>query len=179
MAQQDLYNRMIQQVNNIDNSLQGTMQQIENLQGKIDGIEKLFREQMQEVKELINLIIQAFKTIRENTSDEIKLINVEIEKQIQELWEKKSLEAISEEQMKAVQKMKDINLLVEESLYMSPVMSIIQMIRRNHGTGIESQNGKTSLNLTRARAVLIPGVLFFCLNTLSIDPLVFIFVYIS
>ncbi len=136
---EEMVKTMYTKLEHIEESLAGTIAQINRIEGHIKQVDKDFKESIAEIKEIMNLIIKAITTSRENTSEELNMIKKQISTEIEELWEKKSLESITQEQLNAISEMKKINSVVEESLYMAQLLSIIQMIREMTGRAIAAK----------------------------------------
>ena len=66
----------------------------------------------------------------------------QINDKIQSLWEEKTIEAITQEEMKAIGKIKELNSIVSENLYTQQLLSVIQSIRDMIGKSLAIKAGK-------------------------------------
>lgn len=122
-----------QQLANIQQYLDGTIAQINAMAQSIDNMGKTFQEGMVSLTENMRLIIEVIKKGRSNLGETIKELAKQINDKIHTLYEEKTLEAITEEEMKAVEKLKELNAVVSDNLYMQQLMAIIQSIREMLG----------------------------------------------
>ena len=132
MAEED-FSDAAEKIQQIMESLDGTIAQIDNLNKNIESNNKKLMEKLAATEENMRLIIQVIKKQRNNIRDSLEDMKSHIDEEIQELWTKKSLENITKDEMKAVEKLKDINKAVSENLYMAQLLSIIQSLREITG----------------------------------------------
>ncbi|MHA1519564.1 MAG: hypothetical protein ACTSVZ_05130 [Promethearchaeota archaeon] len=117
------------QINQITQSLDGTIAQIDAMSRHIEENSKSLTESLTNVNENMRLIIEVIKKGRANTQEELDKVRVQVQQEIQKLWDEKSLESIAKEEMEAVQKLKNINQSIGENLYMAQLLAIIQSLR--------------------------------------------------
>ncbi|MHA1674298.1 MAG: hypothetical protein ACTSYI_11810 [Promethearchaeota archaeon] len=117
------------QINQITQSLDGTIAQIDAMSRHIEENSKSLTESLTNVNENMRLIIEVIKKGRANSQEELDKIRVQVQQEIQKLWDEKSLESIAKEEMAAVQKLKNINQSIGENLYMAQLLAIIQSLR--------------------------------------------------
>ncbi len=120
-------------IQQIMESLDGTIAQIDNLNRNIEANNKNLMEKLAATEENMRLIIQVIKKQRSNIKDSLDDMKKHIDEEIKQLWEEKSLEAITKDEMIAVEKLKDINKSVSENLYMAQLLSIVQSLREITG----------------------------------------------
>ena len=132
-----------QQLELIQKYLDGTIAQINAMSQNIDTMGKSFSESMQSLSENMRLIIEVIKKGRSNLNDTIGDMSKKIDGSLNELWEEKTLENITKEEMDAVNKLKEINAIVSDNLYMSQLVSIIQNIREMIGKALAIKMKKT------------------------------------
>lgn len=128
MAEQ-LLEEMIQKINQIMNSLDGTIAQINQMSGAITQMSQSFSEQTVSMTENIRLIVEVLKQFRIQSSNSLKELSEDFNGKIKELWDKKSIEAISEEEKKAIDTIKQASKAVTDNLYFAQLLNIIQSIR--------------------------------------------------
>ncbi|MHA1719751.1 MAG: hypothetical protein ACTSWX_10315 [Promethearchaeota archaeon] len=117
------------QINQITESLDGTINQIEAMNRKIEENSKSLMESITAVNENIRLIIEVIKKGRINTRETLE----EIKKHMVNELKKIDVEKITKDEIIAVQKLKDINSEVSENLYMAQLLNIIQGLREITG----------------------------------------------
>ena len=129
MSAEQLLDQMIQQINAITQSLDGTVAQIQNMSTAINAISQKFSEETVSLTENIRLIVEVLKQFRVQSSKSLKELSVELGEKIQELWEKKSLESILVEEKKAIDIIRQGEKTVSNNLYFAQLLSIISSIR--------------------------------------------------
>jgi predicted RNA-binding protein Jag len=124
-----LLEHMIQKINEITQSLDGTIAQIGQMRQSIDQMSQSFSEQTVALTENIRLIVEVLKQFRVQSSKSIQELAEDFNKKIKELWDKKSIEAITEEEKKAIETLKQVSKAVSDNLYYTQLLAIIQSIR--------------------------------------------------
>ena len=124
-----LLEHMIQKINEITQSLDGTIAQINQMRGSIDQMSQNFSEQTVALTENIRLIVEVLKQFRVQSSKSIQDLSDDLNNKVKELWEKKSIEAIKDEEKKAMETIKKVSKAVGDNLYYTQLLSIIQSIR--------------------------------------------------
>ncbi|MCF2139496.1 MAG: hypothetical protein K9W44_05515 [Candidatus Lokiarchaeota archaeon] len=125
----DILQQISNQINQITQNLDGTIAQIEALNRRIEQNSKNITESLTNVNENMRLIIEVIKKGRANTQEDLEKIHTQVANEIQKLWDEKSLESITKEELDAIEKLKDINKSVGENLYMSQLLTIIQSLQ--------------------------------------------------
>ena len=124
-----LLEHMIQKINEITQSLDGTIAQIGQMRASIDQMSQSFSEQNVALTENIRLIVEVLKQFRVQSSKSIQELAEDFNKKIKELWDKKSIEAITDEEKKAIETLKQVSKAVSDNLYYTQLLAIIQSIR--------------------------------------------------
>ena len=117
------------QINQITESLDGTITQIEAMNRKIEENSKGLTESITAVNENMRLIIEVIKKGRSNAKETLEEIRQKMEDEIQKI----NLESITKDEILAVKKLKDINNEVSENLYMAQLLNVIQGLREITG----------------------------------------------
>ena len=128
MAEQ-LLEEMIQKINQIMSSLDGTIAQINQMSGSIAEMSQRFSEQTVSVTENIRLIVEVLKQFRVQSSKNLQELSDDFNNKVKELWNEKSIEAISDEEKKAIDTIKKASKSVADNLYYAQLLNIIQSIR--------------------------------------------------
>ena len=131
-----MYTQIIQQLNLIQQYLDGTIAQINAMSQTIENMGKSFAEHMAALSENMRLIIEVVKKGRTNITETLDEISQQMNSKITTLWEEKTLESITKEEIKMINKLKEINAVVSDNLYMSQLMAIIQSIREITGRAL-------------------------------------------
>ncbi|MFX1316698.1 MAG: hypothetical protein ACFE9T_12605 [Promethearchaeota archaeon] len=126
---QALLEHMIQKINEITQSLDGTIAQIGQMRSSIDQMSQNFSEQTVALTENVRLIVEVLKQFRVQTSKSIQELAEDFNKKVKDLWDKKSIEVITEEEKKAIETLKQVTKAVSDNLYYTQLLSIIQSIR--------------------------------------------------
>ncbi|MFW9899829.1 MAG: hypothetical protein ACFFDY_00910 [Candidatus Thorarchaeota archaeon] len=128
MAEQ-LLDEMIQKINQIMTSLDGTIAQINQMRGAINQMSQNFSEQTVAMTENIRLIVEVLKQFRVQSNKSLQELSDDFNQKIKELWEKKSIEALTEEEKKAIDIIKQASKAVADNLYYAQLLNIISSIR--------------------------------------------------
>lgn len=137
MAEQ-LLDQMIQKINQIMASLDGTIAQINQMKGAINQMSQSFSEQTVAMTENIRLIVEVLKQFRVQSTKSLQELSDDFNQKIKELWDKKSIEAITEEEKKAIEIIKQASKAVTDNLYFAQLLNIIQSIREETNRIISS-----------------------------------------
>jgi len=128
MAERLLEN-MINKINQITSSLDGTIAQINQMSTAIQNMSQKFSEETISVNENIRLIVEVLKQFRMKSSENLQTISDDFNARIKELYEKKSIETITEEEKKAIEMIRQAAKAVSNNLYYAQLLNIIQSIR--------------------------------------------------
>ncbi len=129
MSETNYLQQIANQINQITQSLDGTIAQIDKLnRGMEDNSQKLM-ENLTAVNENMRLIITVIKKGRTNSKEVLNEVRKEIRGEMQKLWTEKTLESITNEEMEAVKKLKTIQRDVSDNLYMQQLLGIIIALR--------------------------------------------------
>ncbi|TKJ19076.1 MAG: hypothetical protein CEE43_16550 [Promethearchaeota archaeon Loki_b32] len=128
MAEQ-LLDEMIQKINQIMSSLDGTIAQITQMSSAITLVSQSFSEQTVAMTENIRLIVEVLKQFRVQSSKNLQELSDDFNQKIKELWDKKAIEVITEEEKKAIEIIKQVSKAVTDNLYFAQLLNIIQSIR--------------------------------------------------
>jgi ABC-type transporter Mla subunit MlaD len=136
-------NQIVNQLNLIQQYLDGTIAQIQKMADNIDNMGKKIAESIAALNENLRLIIEVVKKGRSNLSETLDDVTTKINDDIKKLWEEKTLENITNEELKAIAKIKEINKVVSNNLYSMQLLSVIQSIREIVGSAlaVKSQKG--------------------------------------
>jgi len=126
---ENLLNNMITKINQITNSLDGTIAQITQMSTAIQNMSQKFSEETISVNENIRLIVEVLKQFRMKSSENMQAISDDFNKKIKELYEKKSIDTITEEEKKAIETIRQAVKAVSNNLYYAQLLNIIQSIR--------------------------------------------------
>jgi len=138
MAEQ-LLDEMIQKINQIMSSLDGTIAQINQMSGSIAQMSQSFSEQTVSMTENIRLIVEVLKQFRIQSSKSLNELSDDFNNKIKELWDKKAIEAISDEEKKAIDVIKQASQAVADNLYYAQLLNIISSIREETNRIISSK----------------------------------------
>ena len=128
-----VYTQIFQQLQVIQQYLDGTTAQLGNMTAIIDNMGKTFNESMAALSENMRLIIEVIKKGRTNLVETVDDLSKQINEKIQNLYEEKIIESITQEELKSISKLKEINAVVTDNLYMQQMMAIIQSVREMVG----------------------------------------------
>ena len=138
MAERLLEN-MITKINQITNSLDGTIAQITQMSESITQMSQRFSEQTVSVTENIRLIVEVLKQFRVQSSKNLQELSDDFNNKVKELWDEKAIEAISDEEKKAIDTIKQASKSVADNIYFAQLLNIIQSIREETNRIISSK----------------------------------------
>jgi len=124
-----LLDDMITKINQITTSLDGTIAQITQMSTSIQNMSQKFSEETISVNENIRLIVEVLKQFRMKSSENMQEISDDFNARIKELYEKKSIESITEEEKKAIEIIRQAAKAVSNNLYYAQLLNVIQSIR--------------------------------------------------
>ena len=128
MAEQ-LLDEMITKIDQITASLDGTIAQINNMSTAINAMSQKFSEETVSLTENIRLIVEVLKQFRTRSSESMQELSDDFNAQIKEIYEKKVIEDIKEEEIKAIDDIKNAAKAVANNVYYAQLLTIIQSIR--------------------------------------------------
>ena len=128
MAEQ-LLEEMINKINQIMSSLDGTIAQVNQMSTSINHMSQNFSEQTVAMTENIRLIVEVLKQFRVQSSKSLQELSDDFNEKVKELWDKKSIEVIAEEEKKAIEIIRQASKTVSDNLYFAQLLNIIQSIR--------------------------------------------------
>jgi len=126
---EQLLNQMIEQINSITQSLDGTISQIQNMGNAINNMSQRFSEETVSLTENIRLIVEVLKQFRVQSSKSLKELSDELSEKMQELWDKNSIDTILKQEKKAIDVIRQGEKTVSNNLYYAQLLSIIRSIR--------------------------------------------------
>jgi len=126
---EQLLDEMIQKVNQIMSSLDGTIAQVNQMSSAISQMSQTFSEQTVSITENIRLIVEVLKQFRVQSSKSLTELSEDFNNKVKELWDKKSIEAITEDEKKAIEIIRQASKAVADNLYFAQLLNIIQSIR--------------------------------------------------
>ena len=124
-----LLDNMITKINQITSSLDGTIAQINQMSTAIQNMSQKFSEETISVNENIRLIVEVLKQFRMKSSENLQTISDDFNASIKELYQKKSIEKITDEEKKAIEMIRQAAKAVSNNLYYAQLLNIIQSIR--------------------------------------------------
>jgi len=136
-------NQIVNQLNLIQQYLDGTIAQIQAMANNIDNMGKKIAESIAALNENLRLIIEVVKKGRSNLTDTLDDVTGKINDDIKKLWEDNTLNNITKEEVKAIGKIKEINKVVSDNLYSMQLLSVVQSIREIVGSALAVKSKKT------------------------------------
>ena len=126
---EQLLNQMIEKINSITQSLDGTIAQIQNMGDAINDMSQRFSEETVSLTENIRLIVEVLKQFRVQSSKSLKELSDDLGEKIQELWDRNSIDTILKQEKKAIDVIRQGEKTVSNNLYYAQLLSIIRSIR--------------------------------------------------
>ena len=126
---EDLLEQMIQKINAITQTLDGTTAQLQSMNNAIQQMSSKFSEETVSLTENIRLIVEVLKQFRVASNKSINDLSKDLTDRIQEVWDKKSIELILKDEKKAIQEIRKAEKTVANNLYYTQLLTIIRSIR--------------------------------------------------
>lgn len=126
---EDLLEQMIQKINAITQTLDGTTAQLQSMNNAIQQMSSKFSEETVSLTENIRLIVEVLKQFRVASNRSINDLSKDLTDKIQEVWDKKSIELILKDEKKAIQEIRKAEKTVANNLYYTQLLTIIRSIR--------------------------------------------------
>ena len=137
---ENLLNEMITKIEQIMSSLDGTIAQIGKMNELINQMSNRFSQEIVSLTENVRLIVEVLKQFRVQSNKSVQELSGEINDKIKELWDKKSIEAILDDEKKAITTIKNAQKTVSDNLYYAQLLTIIQSIREETNRILTSCN---------------------------------------
>jgi len=128
MAEQ-LLEEMIQKINQITASLDGTIAQITTMSNAINDMSQKFSEETVALTENIRLIVEVIKQFRTRSAESMNELSEEFNTKLKDLYDEKVIEAITEEEKGAIDVIKQAAKAISNNVYYAQLLTIIQSIR--------------------------------------------------
>ena len=128
MAEQ-LLEEMIQKINQITASLDGTIAQITTMSGAINAMSQKFSEETVALTENIRLIVEVIKQFRTKSAGSMTELSNEFNTKLKVLYDEKVLESITEEEKGAIGVIQQAAKAIANNVYYAQLLTIIQSIR--------------------------------------------------
>jgi len=128
MAEQ-LLEEMIQKINQITASLDGTIAQITTMGDAINSMSQKFSEETVALTENIRLIVEVIKQFRTKSAESMNELSEEFNAKLKVLYDEKVLETITEEETGAIDIIQKASKEIANNVYYAQLLTIIQSIR--------------------------------------------------
>ena len=126
---EELLEQMIQKINAITQTLDGTTAQLQSMNNAIQQMSSKFSEETVSLTENIRLIVEVLKQFRVASNRSINDLSKDLTDRIQEVWDKKSIELILKDEKKAIEEIRKAEKTVANNLYYNQLLTIIRSIR--------------------------------------------------
>ena len=126
---EELLEQMIQKINAITQTLDGTTAQLQSMNNAIQQMSSKFSEETVSLTENIRLIVEVLKQFRVASNKSINDLSKDLTDRIQEVWDKKSIELILKDEKKAIEEIRKAEKTVANNLYYTQLLTIIRSIR--------------------------------------------------
>jgi hypothetical protein len=128
MAEQ-LLEEMIQKINQITASLDGTIAQINTMGDAINSMSQKFSEETVALTENIRLIVEVIKQFRTKSAGSMQELSDEFNTKLKVIYDEKVLESITEEETGAIDIIQKASKEIANNVYYAQLLTIIQSIR--------------------------------------------------
>lgn len=99
-----------------------------------------FSQEIVSLTENIRLIVEVLRQVRVTSSDTLTEISQKVADKMQELWDKKAIEAITEQHQQNIDTIKQVSASVTDTLYYTQLLSVVQSVREIMGRALKSKD---------------------------------------
>ncbi len=126
---QELLEEMIQKINQITASLDGTIAQITTMSGAINAMSQKFSEETVALTENIRLIVEVIKQFRTKSGESMQELSDEFNGKLKVLYDEEVLNAITKEEKESIEVIQKASKEISNNVYYAQLLTIIQSIR--------------------------------------------------
>nr|MBD3197663.1 hypothetical protein [Candidatus Lokiarchaeota archaeon]MBD3202057.1 hypothetical protein [Candidatus Lokiarchaeota archaeon] len=137
---ESLLDQMITKINQVNESLDGTIAQINQMNDSINQMSGKFSQEIVSLTENVRLIVEVLKQFRVQSSKSMQELSEDLNQRIKKLWDNKAIEAILEDEKKAISTIKKAQKSVGNNLYYAQLLTIIQSIREETNRILSARN---------------------------------------
>ena len=135
---ENLIDEILNKINQITNSLDITINKVGKMSGDIDKLTLTFSKEIVSLTENIRLIIEVLRQFRVKSNEHLGVLSKEINAKVKKLWDKKSVEHITEQHQKNINIIKQVSSSVTDTLYYTQLLSVVQSIRELMGRALQA-----------------------------------------
>ncbi len=126
---QELLEEMIQKINQITASLDGTIAQITTMSGAINAMSQKFSEETVALTENIRLIVEVIKQFRTKSGEGMQELSDEFNGKLKTLYDEQVLNSITKEEKESIEVIQKASKEISNNVYYAQLLTIIQSIR--------------------------------------------------
>ncbi len=135
---ENLIDEILNKINQITNSLDITINKVGKMSGDIDKLTLTFSKEIVSLTENIRLIIEVLRQFRVKSNEQLGVLSKEVNAKVKKLWDKKSVEHITEQHQKNINIIKQVSSSVADTLYYTQLLSVVQSIRELMGRALQA-----------------------------------------
>lgn len=135
---ENLIDEMLNKINQITNSLDITINKVGKMNEDIDKLTLTFSKEIVSLTENIRLIIEVLRQFRVKSNEQLGVLSKETNAKVKKLWDKKSVEHITEQHQNNINIIKQVSSSVTDTLYYTQLLSVVQSIRELMGRALQA-----------------------------------------
>jgi len=121
-----LLDEMINKINQITESLDGTIAQVEKMNESINQMSKNFSKETVSLTENIRLIVEALKQFRIQSNKSVNELSKELNNRVKEILNEDQIQKYLEDTKKEINTIKKTEKAVSDNLYYAQLLTIIK-----------------------------------------------------
>ncbi|TXT67292.1 MAG: hypothetical protein BAJALOKI1v1_130027 [Promethearchaeota archaeon] len=123
-----LLDDMITKINQITDSLDGTIAQVEKMNESINQMSKTFSKETVSLTENVRLIVEALKQFRVQSNKSVNELSKELNSKVKDIWDEDKIQKYLENTKKEINTIKNTEKAVSDNLYYAQLLTIIKNI---------------------------------------------------
>lgn len=135
---ENLIDEILNKINQITNSLDVTINKVGKMSEDIDKLTLTFSKEIVSLTENIRLIIEVLRQFRVKSNEQLGVLSKETNAKVKKLWDKKSVEHITEQHQNNINIIKQVSSSVTDTLYYTQLLSVVQSIRELMGRALQA-----------------------------------------
>ncbi len=123
---EQLLDEMINKINQITESLDGTIAQVEKMNKAINQMSKTFSKETVSLTENVRLIVEALKQFRIQSNKSVNELSKELNTKVKEILDEDQIQKYLQETKKEINTIKKTEKAVSDNLYYAQLLTIIK-----------------------------------------------------
>jgi ABC-type transporter Mla subunit MlaD len=123
---ENLLEEIVNKINQITDSLDGTIAQVEKMNESINQMSKTFSKETVSLTENVRLIVEALKQFRVQSNKSVNELSKELNEKVKEILDEKKIQKYLEDTRKQINTIRKTEEAVNENLYYAQLLTIVK-----------------------------------------------------